>query len=142
MDLYGKSVGDILLANVRIVNVYYIKGSQEEYLVHKDEVDRLVEATKKLHHLPGINPHNKGETAKIYRIDVSEPRLFGPYWWSTPNLQANEDPSGARIIQGGMRTTAFFLDPEPMEETEKYPPQPIRPTYDGNIGSQRRIKKL
>lgn len=57
----------------------------------------MVTATKKLHHKPGINPHNKGETAKIGAI-LSQPlEATGPYWWSTPDLQNNGDPRGAKI---------------------------------------------
>lgn len=69
-----------------------------EYVLHKDEVDKFVEAQKRLHHDPGVNPHNGSKTAEVISIDVCEFGATGPFWWSTPDLQNNQDPAGAIIM--------------------------------------------
>lgn len=100
----------ISLSDLRNVLLIFTNSpsSPSNFIVHKDEVDRLVEVCIKLHHSPGKNPHNGGDTAKIERIFVEEglePK--GPYWWSTPDLKKNDDPNGASVFGWTKRTLVF-----------------------------------
>lgn len=97
-----RSEGRTELSSIRQVKLYWVVGGgASTYLVLASEIDRFVEATKKLHWLPGINPHVKdrdNSCAKIWRITVAEMAFRGPFWWTVPDLKNNNDPRGARII--------------------------------------------
>lgn len=104
--LYGEPVaGDI--SEFRLVRMDFCYGAGNEYIVHKDHVCRFVEASVKLHHTPGINPANKEETSRIWRI-TSAPLHGCSYWWTTPSLEGNDNPDGATIIKGGPSVTVFI----------------------------------
>lgn len=104
----GPIRGDI--SDFRFVCMEFCHGAVVEYIMHKDQVPRFVEASLKLHHHPGINPANKAKTARIRRITCAPPRARS-YWWTTPNLARNDDPQGAAIIRGGPSET-LFVDPD------------------------------
>lgn len=99
------------LSEIRRVTLYYVQGHPSSYLIPAAEVDRFVEASKRLHWRPGRNPHNNEEAAKVWRITVAELELKGPFWWTTPDLQSNGDPAGARIIDG-YQERQVFVDAE------------------------------
>ena len=105
-----------LLSDLRQVTLYFRKSTPSSYIVHKDEVAALVQASKRLHFEPGINPANGYKTAPIYQITVAELLFNGPYWWSTPSLKGNREPDGARIVQEGVEDTVFF---DPAEEVDE-----------------------
>lgn len=86
------------IADLRLIILTYEDGLEEDRFVHKNSVDKFVEASMELHYQPGINPHNGGRAGKITRISVAKPDISGPYWWSTPGLQQNYDPEGVPII--------------------------------------------
>ena len=89
--------------------------SLSSHVVHKDEVDRLIEASKSLHYDPGVNPYNGGKTSQIIMISVAEPYITGPYWWSTPGLgKTKDESSGASLINWSDRHV--WLSPEYEEE--------------------------
>jgi hypothetical protein len=46
----------------------------------------------------GINPHNGGKPRRIWKITVVELEWLGPFWWSTPDLQKNNDPTGVPVL--------------------------------------------
>lgn len=103
--LYGAPAqGDI--SDFRFVRMEFCASPAAEYIMHKDHVPRFVEASVKLHHNPGVNPGNGQKTAPIWRI-TSAPLHVGTYWWTTPNLQGNDDPEGAAIVKGGKPETLF-----------------------------------
>lgn len=98
------------LEHLRQVTLDYVGGSASKYLVLASEVDRFVEASKRLHWQPGINPHvtdRDARTSKIWRITVAKLELRGPFWWTVPDLQNNGDPAGAHIIDAGIGKTVF-----------------------------------
>lgn len=41
----------------------------------------------------------------------------GPFWWSTPDLQENRDPNGARIVEWTL-CRELFLDKESADYQE------------------------
>jgi hypothetical protein len=96
------------LSEVKQVTLHYVGSAAAKYLVLADELDRFVEASKQLHFDPGRNPHNNVEAAKIWRITVADLEFRGPFWWTVPDLQNNDDPRGARIIDGGTERNAFI----------------------------------
>ena len=98
------------ISDVRQVSLYYIGGAPTSYLIPIGEVDRFVEASKRLHWRPGKNPHNGADAAKIWKITVSSLELRGPFWWTVPDLQKNGDPAGARFIEGGSGKVVFVDD--------------------------------
>lgn len=106
----GPHLGDPKLSEMRQVELHYIDRAPDKYLVHQCEVRKFVEASKRLHFKPGKNPHNGAKCPKIFQITVSRLRPTGPFWWTTPDLQNNHDPNGARVFNGdyGPRETAFI----------------------------------
>jgi hypothetical protein len=118
--LYGEPLkGDI--SDFRMVRMDFCYGASNEYIMHKNHVARFVEASVKLHHTPGINPANKETTAPIWRIS-SAPLHGSSYWWTTPSLEGNDDPSGAAIVKAGPSDDVFIdrerLDAFRREEAE------------------------
>lgn len=101
---------DIQLSDVRKVTLYYIGTTPSSFLIPAAEVDRFVDASKRLHWKPGRNPHNGCEASKVYQITVGTMEARGPFWWTTPDLQNNGDPAGARIIDVGTERTVWVDD--------------------------------
>lgn len=87
-----------LISDLRKVIVHFEKGEPSEYMIVKQELNAFIKATIHLHHNPGKNPHSENPVAKLQRIEVSKPQISGPYWWTVPNLQNNNDRKGAHII--------------------------------------------
>jgi len=104
---------DLKVSDLRLVTLYWQNGgANSTHIVPAFEVERLKEATVRLHHTPGVNPANGGETRKVWLI-TSEPMMFeGPYWWSTPDLGQNDDPAGARLLRGNFDREILFEDRE------------------------------
>lgn len=80
------------------VERHWVGGDITTDFVPENEVDRFVTACIRLHHTPGINPHTGGQARKIWKIVAHDMEVRGPFWWSTPDLQENYDPNGARIV--------------------------------------------
>jgi hypothetical protein len=94
-------IQQLRLSDMRVVRLYF-DDTFRDHVVHKSEVDKFVEASKRLHVDPGVNPHRppgEGKTARINRITVGSFQTTGPFWWTTPDLQNNRDPVGATIYQ-------------------------------------------
>ncbi len=105
---------DAKLSDVRKVSLHWIEGAPTSYFVLSAEVSTFVEASKRLHWRHGINPHVKDRDntcAKLWRISAAVLEFQGPFWWTVPDLQKNDDPRGARIIGGGKEET-LFIDEE------------------------------
>lgn len=101
------------ISELVMVVVHYKDGNHPDTkIVPKVDVEKFIEATKKLHHSPGINPHSKLKTARATHIFVYGMEVSGPFWWSTPDLQQNYDPNGARIIGEGRTLQVIELDKE------------------------------
>jgi len=75
----------------------HFPASSQEHIMQRSDVKKFVEASLKLHFEPGINPHNKVKTTKIWMITQDSLKSLGRFWWSTPDLMKNEDPNGAEI---------------------------------------------
>lgn len=107
------------ITDLRRVTMHWVTKPEEfpsstAYLVHKDHVDRFVQACIKLHGDEGRNPHNGEITTKAEKIVVSSPDV-GCYWWATPDLKKNEDyEKGAGIID-------FWADKKVVWEQKKAP---------------------
>lgn len=108
---------DLRMSEMRKVTLLFLEGDPHHYLIPADQVDRFVEASKRLHWKPGRNPHSGLETSKIWRIAVSELECRGPYWWTVPDLQENGDPAGAQIIDEG-RSRVVWSDEEYLARCE------------------------
>jgi hypothetical protein len=93
---------DFPLSTVRKVTLCWVKSPPTSFLVSESDVATFIEATKRLHWKPGRNPHNGEGCSKVWQITVAKMELRGPFWWTVPNLQNNDDPRGARIIDGGI----------------------------------------
>lgn len=105
---FGESVGDVKVADLRVVTLYFIEDFKElayaehEYVVHKHDVDKFVAAAVALHGPNGRNPHQTDPNVKSRRVSEIRVNPFiktGPFWWTTPDLQKNDDPAGAAIYQ-------------------------------------------
>jgi hypothetical protein len=102
---------DFPLSSVRKVTLHWIERMPTSFLVAESDVNTFIEATKRLHWKPGRNPHNNVECSKVWQITVATMELRGPFWWTVPDLQKNDDPRGARIIEGGI-DRAVWTDEE------------------------------
>lgn len=89
---------DPRLSQIRRVTLHYLNREPASYLIHESEVDRFVEASKRLHFKPGRNPHNGHKCPKIWKITSARLEFKGPFWWTTPDLMENGDPNGAHTI--------------------------------------------
>lgn len=92
----------------RVVIHWKEKAGSDEHIVLAEEAEIMQQACHKLHVDPGVNPHNGNATSPATSITIEplgddiDPRLlkaYGPYWWSTPDLQDNDDPRGAVVFQ-------------------------------------------
>ena len=86
------------------------------HLVPKAHLERFKEATLKLHHDPGVNPHDGGKTARLYQMTASPLQLAGPYWWTTPDLKSHGHPSGATIISTDRSSENLWLSDKAKED--------------------------
>lgn len=105
--LGGAELTGVLAADLRVVTMDYRNGAPTSNIILAEHLDTFVEACKRLHFKPGVNPANGNETARIWRIRVSHLMAHGPYWWSTPNLGQNGQPGGALIISEGIFETVW-----------------------------------
>ena len=102
--------------NLRRVELHWEHGEKPTvHIVSEQELQRLIKATVKLHHHPGVNPHVKdrdAKTAQVAKIIVQRLVSSGPYWWSTPNLQENGDPNGATLWDWSIVTETVWEKPQ------------------------------
>jgi len=106
-------VEDLKVSDLRLVTLYWQNGgANSTHIVPASDVERLKEATVRLHHTPGVNPANGGETRKVWLITSEGMTFEGPYWWSTPSLESNGDPAGARLLRGNFDREILFEDKE------------------------------
>jgi hypothetical protein len=106
--LREKDCGNLRVSEIRKVTLNYVKSPPSTYLIPAAEVERFIEASKRLHWRPGVNPHNGNSTARIWQITVAELKFQGPYWWTTLGLQTNGDPAGAHIVDGYLEKSAWI----------------------------------
>lgn len=83
--------------SLRQVTLHWRKGEPSTHIVSESDFAKFLEATLELHHDPGINPHNGGETSRVVKITSRSLRPDGPFWWTVPGLKENFDPKGAKI---------------------------------------------
>jgi hypothetical protein len=108
------------ISDLRLVKAYFVgENSPTTYIIHHEEVDTFVAATRKLHFNPGVNPHNGGKTTVVWHIEVCAITPTGPFWWTTTDLQNNNDPNGATVYEDYSREQVFTLcnsDGSPLKE--------------------------
>lgn len=104
--LGGASLDRVAAADLRVVTLDWVNGVPTEHIVIADQVDAFVEACKRLHFDPGVNPHNGGSAARIWRLRVAELRAYGPYWWAQPDLGVAPS-DGAFTIRAGIGQTVW-----------------------------------
>ena len=96
---------------------HWVGGETALDFIPESEVARFVTACIRLHHTPGINPHTGGEARKIWKIVAHDMNVRGPFWWSTPDLQKNGDPNGARIVAWSL-SRELFVDKDSADYQE------------------------
>lgn len=105
----GATLEGVNVADLRIVAMDWVDGAPTEHMVLESQLDLFIEACKRLHFNPGINPANGVECARIWRLRVSELRAHGPYWWACPSLDSGNE--GAFTISAGVSKTVW-MDPD------------------------------
>ena len=95
--------------DLRVVVIKWKDGGKDRRdIVFAEEAEAMRVANSHLHINPGKNPHNGITANPADRIEIEpvEPGIAihrlepnGPYWWSTPDLQNNNDPRGAVILE-------------------------------------------
>lgn len=87
------------LSDVRIVRLLWSDDSPAtDYFTTVLDMDKMVEATTKLHFNPGFNPHNNCPTSKIDGIDILMFKEHASFWWTNPDLK-NENEDGAKLLE-------------------------------------------
>jgi hypothetical protein len=78
-----------------------------KYLTSTDDADKLLGSIIKLHHTPGVNPHNNGKCTKLKLLVLQKPNnfLYNSYWWTSPTLEA--DDNGAKILNNWIDTIIY-----------------------------------
>jgi hypothetical protein len=79
-----------------MVQVFFVGSSPSEHLMHESQVPAFVEAQKRLHFDPGVNPANGRKTARIWQILVGRLEVQ-KYWWTSPSLET-EDSRTAGVL--------------------------------------------
>lgn len=74
----------------------------------KDDINKLIIATIRLHLCPGINPHTGGQCSPIKLLIVKTPITVTPYWWTSPDLMSDKD--GAKVVM--WRDEIIFMNAE------------------------------
>ena len=106
--------------------VWFVGGCKKsQYIIKKNEVELMLAAFKELHHSPGVNPHVKdrdNRAAKIYRITVQNMGPSGPYWWTTPGLDANKEVKmkGCQIWEGDIISEKTIFYDQSIDPTVEY----------------------
>lgn len=95
-----------------------------ERIVAFHQLEKFLLAILELHFSPGLNPHNRNEAAEVQCITTATLQPRGPYWWSTPGLQENNDPNGVVIFSWEMTPRIAWL--RPGVELPSSLPQPRR----------------
>lgn len=91
------------LKNLRQVILYFTNDYHTycphptKHIVMETDVQMLVDASVKLHYMPGINPHNKVDTARLWEITVAKLGAFKTFWWSQPSLGLEKFSPGAMV---------------------------------------------
>jgi hypothetical protein len=94
--------GGMELAGLRRVEWSVEGGETRREIAPAGEVELLVAAVLKLHHDPGVNPHNGRRASALVHLAVGTPRLGPGYWWTGPSLQ-DEGPQ-ARLVAWDLET--------------------------------------
>lgn len=91
--MIDRAKDDLRLSDLRLVEWDLVattpggpSPSTTRELVPADEVPLLVEALRRLHHEPGVNPHSGRPTARLQRVRVGTAKLTDGYWWTGPTL--------------------------------------------------------
>ncbi len=84
------------------VSLYWdFERDRSSHIVAESDLVKLVAATLELHYEPGINPHGPddgGKATPLLCLAVKTLKPAGPFWWSTPGLERNDDDKGAVIF--------------------------------------------
>lgn len=102
-------MSELVQVEVHLVKEYSSGGGNQANvlttIVPREHLDTFIDAQVKLHHYPGVNPHDGAVQHKLVKVRWAKLECAGPYWWTTPDLMKNDDPNGVCIIQG-----MFFRD--------------------------------
>lgn len=93
-DISDLKVGDIVNVHLR-----FEKGPLQKHIVPKSDLETFIEAHKRLHHDPGVNPTSREKTAALQEVIVAPFRLDGPYWWTNPDLKSKDANKGAQMLE-------------------------------------------
>lgn len=91
---------DYPVSQLRLVKLVFREGkttSEHVHYMHESQVETFIAASVRLHHSPGINPHNGNKTASLWEIKVCSLGDQVSYWWCHPDLKDNYSPQGAKI---------------------------------------------
>ena len=109
------SPAGLSLADLRCVEFQLEGAAIRRELLPCEDVEGFVTATLRLHHEPGLNPHNGRPAARLIRLAVGEARLEEGPWWTSPSLE--DDAGRSRLVR--WRWDVRF------DATEVDPPDPV-----------------
>jgi len=96
--------------------------SPVQHIVHKDDVNKFVQACIELHYNKALDPNtdNDHRPSLICEIVVYKFNPAGPFWWSTPGLGDNDDLNGAKTLESWYRESIPFKSPKQIERDRQY----------------------
>lgn len=106
-----------------------IHRSVSKHMMHKSQVEKFIEASLKLHHSPGINPHIKNrfkesgeldnKTAKLEYITIQKLDLNGrTLWWCMPSLGVKGESKDGAIINDPIGDNCAWIHPDSEEDED------------------------
>lgn len=105
--LGGAALTGVLATDLRVVTMDFCDSTPTEHMVLAEELDLFIEACKRLHFNPGVNPSTGVETARIWRLSVADLNAHGPYWWAQPGLGDAIPRVGALTVHKGISRTVW-----------------------------------
>ena len=83
-------------------------GGRDRYIVTEEHSQRFLQALLCLHFEPGVNPHTKTRAKRLKMVTYRDLKPRGPFWWTTPDLQNDDDPNGALIWDWEVESHILF----------------------------------
>ncbi|HOX29880.1 MAG TPA: hypothetical protein P5080_02825 [Candidatus Paceibacterota bacterium] len=75
---------NISVSDLRLFEILFHGEGKESSIITEDNLDLMLEAKKRLHFDPGINPFNQKKAARASVMRAGKPYFNGPFVWERP----------------------------------------------------------
>lgn len=105
---------------------------EQIYMMHQSQVNTFLIAQWKLHHHPGINPHNGKKTTPLWEMRVAPFESTVSYWWCSTELKPE---SGGAQIHPSFIFKRMWAHPDLLREETIAKLQMQREEYEMEMGA-------